>query len=79
MDAYDRYTNIEKNLADSVAVYCRVRERCRPPTYLRSSYLASYRIIYLAVLQNISMPKGYFAILNRKTPFYAKTIRSPPV
>jgi hypothetical protein len=33
MDAYDRCTNLGKNLADSVAIYGRDREIFRPPTY----------------------------------------------
>jgi len=69
MDANDRCTNLEKNLADNVAIYCRGRERFRPPAYLWSSYLASCRNISLAVLQNFRVTKGYVATLNRKTPF----------
>jgi hypothetical protein len=33
MDAYDMYQLINKNLADSVAIYGRGREIFRPPTY----------------------------------------------
>jgi hypothetical protein len=33
MDAYDRFTNLEKNLADSIAIYDRGRELFLPPTY----------------------------------------------
>jgi len=36
MDAYDRCTNLEKNLADSVAIYGQGRELFRPPTYFYS-------------------------------------------
>jgi hypothetical protein len=34
MDAYDRCTNVKKNLSDIVAMYGRGRELFRPPTYL---------------------------------------------
>jgi len=32
MDAYDSCTNLEKNLADVVAIYGRGRELFKPPT-----------------------------------------------
>jgi len=35
MDAYDRCTNLKKNIADIVAIYGRGRELFRPPTYIR--------------------------------------------
>jgi len=34
MDAYDRCTNLEKNLSDIVAIYGRGRDLFRPPTYI---------------------------------------------
>jgi hypothetical protein len=34
MDAYDRGTNLKKNLADIIAIYGRGRELFRPPTYV---------------------------------------------
>jgi hypothetical protein len=36
MDAYDICTNLEKILADIVAIYGRGRELFRPPTYTSS-------------------------------------------
>jgi hypothetical protein len=41
MDAYDRCTNLGKNLADNVAIYSRGREIFRPPTY--EPYSAGYK------------------------------------
>jgi len=37
MDAYDRCTNLEKNIAFSVAIYGRGREIFRPATYIVST------------------------------------------
>ena len=38
MDAYDRCTNLEKNLAKSVAIYGQGRELFRSPTYDAHKY-----------------------------------------
>ena len=65
MDAYDKYTNLRKNLADSVAIYGRGRELFRPPMYFWTLSMAR-TVLGLNpgrdkkhfVLQNVEMGSG---------------------
>jgi len=66
MDAYDRCTNLEKSLSDSVAFYGRGREILDHTRIALTSYRA---IVYsLPLLQDNTIP-SFQLRLHRKSPF----------
>jgi len=68
MDAYDRCTNLKKNLANGVAIYARGREIFRPPTYLEiqtflknSATLNGIQTFFILITRELG---GYCDIYN---------------